>query len=243
MAKSLGGFDTTSMNKTGDQPLQESNILKRVIILIAFFGLLFRAATVVGGTGNSIVRRAGCLVGKATTLMALFGLLVGANRGFGGETSLVEYQVKAAFLINFPKYVDWPAETFAETNSPIVIAVLGETKVAEEIQKVIAGRSVNGREIVLKRLASGEEPGVCHILFISAAQQEHSADLLAKLKNTSVLTIGESNDFLERGGIINLVRKDQNIGLEVNLAAAGKARIKVSSNLLSVATIVKGKSK
>jgi len=152
-----------------------------------------------------------------------------------------EYQVKAAFLINFPKYVEWPAETFAETNSPIVVAVLGETKVTEEIQKVIAGRTINGREIVLKRLASGEESGVCHILFISAAEQQHSPNLLAKLKDTSILTVGESDDFLERGGMINLARRDQKIALEVNLTAADKRRIKISSKLLSVATVVKGK--
>ena len=154
-----------------------------------------------------------------------------------------EYQVKAAFLINFPKYADWPAEAFAETNSPIVIAVLGETKVTEEIQKIIAGRTVNGREIVLKRLATGEESGVCHILFISAAEQHDSPNLFTQLKDTSVLTVGESNDFLERGGIINLVRRGQNIALEVNLTAASNARIKLSSQLLSVASVVKGKSK
>jgi hypothetical protein len=154
-----------------------------------------------------------------------------------------EYQVKAAFLINFPKYVDWPAEAFAEVNSPIVIAVLGETKVTGEIQKAIAGRTVNGRKIVLKRLASGQESGVCHILFVSAAEQQRSPNLLAKLNDANILTVGESDDFLERGGIINLARRDQKIALEVNLTGADKARIKVSSKLLGVASIVKGKSK
>jgi hypothetical protein len=153
-----------------------------------------------------------------------------------------EYQVKAAFLINFPKYVDWPAEAFAASNSPIVIAVLGESKVTEEIQKIIAGRTVHGREIVLQRLASGAEPGVCHILFISATEQERSPNLLAQLKG-GVLTVGESDDFLERGGTINLARRAQKIALEVNLTAADKARIKISSKFLAVASVVKGKTK
>ena len=153
-----------------------------------------------------------------------------------------EYQVKAAFLVNFPKYVNWPAEAFAGTNSPIVIAVLGETKVTGEIQEVIAGRAVNGRNIVLKRLASGEESGVCHILFVSAAEQRRSPNLLGRLKG-GVLTVGESDDFLESGGIINLARRDQRIALEVNLTAAGDARIEISSKLLSVASVVKGKSR
>jgi hypothetical protein len=152
-----------------------------------------------------------------------------------------EHQVKAAFLVNFPKYVDWPSGAFAETKSPIVIAVLGETPVTEEIQKVIEGRTVNGRKIILKRLASGEEPGVCHILFISAVEQRHLPEVLVKLKDASVLTVGESDNFLEDGGIINLARRDQKIALEVNLIAANKAQIKISSKLLSVASLMKSK--
>jgi len=186
--------------------------------------------------------RASRVVLCALLVMAA-GWIVGTSVSIAEEPLPTEYQVKAAFLVNFPKYVDWPAEVFAETGSPIVIAVLGESKVIEEIQKVIAGRTVNGRQIVLKRLASGEEPGVCHVLFVSAAEQQHSPDLLAKLKDASILTVGESDDFLESGGIINLARRDQKIALEVNLAAADKARIKISSKLLSVASVVKGKSK
>jgi len=159
------------------------------------------------------------------------------------EPVFSEYQVKAGCLLNFPKYVDWPAEVFAATNSPIVIAVVGETKIIGELQKIITGRTVNGREIVLKRLASGEESGVCHILFVSAAEQKRSPNLLAKLKETSVLTVGESSDFLERGGIMNLALRDREIALEVNLTAAGDARITISSRLLGVAKVVKGKAK
>jgi hypothetical protein len=159
------------------------------------------------------------------------------------ETAPSEDQVKAAFLINFPKYADWPAEAFAETNSPVVLAVDNESKVAGELQKVIAGRRVNGRRIVLKRLAAGEESGACHIRFVSAAEQRRSPNLLAKLKDTNILTVGESDDFLERGGIINLARRDQRIALEVNLAAAEKAGIKISSKLLGVARVVKGEAK
>jgi len=174
-------------------------------------------------------------------LVMTAGWIAGTAISIAEEPPASEYQVKAAFLINFPKYADWPAEAFAGSNSPIVIVVLGETPVTEEIQKVIAGRTVNGRKIVLKRVATGEDSGVCQILFISAAEQRHSADTLAKLKDASILTVGESDDFLESGGIINLARRDQRITLEVNLIAANKARIKVSSKLLSVATVVKSK--
>jgi hypothetical protein len=181
---------------------------------------------------------------------ALLGALMMMAAGWTTEISvtsaaepLPEYQVKAAFLINFPKYVEWPADAFAETNSPIVIAVKSETEVAREIEKVVAGRTVSGRDIVLKRLAADEETGPCHIRFVSAGEQQRSPNLLATLKGGSILTVGESDSFLERGGIINLARRNEKIALEVNLPAADQARITISSKLLSVARVVKGKAK
>lgn len=164
------------------------------------------------------------------------------HSSFAAE-SLPESQIKAAFLVNFPKYVDWPAEAFVQTNSPVIIAVLGRTEVTAELRKIITGRSVNGRPLLLKPLASGEEPGSCHILFISATAPELSPDVLARLTADAVLTVGESAEFLERGGIINLARREQKIALEVNLPAAEHARIEISSKLLSVARVVKAKPK
>jgi len=174
----------------------------------------------------------------------VWALLLVVAEGIAGswvvlaEEPLPEPQVKAAFLINFPKYVDWPAAAFAGTNSPIVIAVLGESKVTTELQKLVAGRSVNGRAFVVQGLASSDEPGGCHILFIAAAEQPRCQALLAKLKG-GVLIVGESDDFLEQGGIINLARRDRKIALEVNLSAAGRARIKISSKLLDLARVVR----
>jgi len=180
---------------------------------------------------------------------AFIGILIGLVAVWGVEISaawageaLSESQVKAAFLVNFPKYVDWPAVAFAETNSPLVIAVLGETPVTDELQKLIAGRTVNGRKIVLRRLDAGEEVAGCHILFVSALEQSRASSLLARLKDSGVLTVGESDDFLEHGGIVNLARRERKIALEVNLTAATTARIKISSRLLSVASVVKGKA-
>ena len=178
-------------------------------------------------------------------LGALFVIMLawtaGVPPGLAEDPPPSEPQVKAAFLVNFPKYVEWPAEAFAGSNDPVVIAVLGETKVADEVQKVITGRTVNGRSLVLKRVPPGGQPRVCHILFIPAAEHEHSAEILAGLKDGGVLTVGESGDFLGSGGIINLARRDQKIGLEVNLTAADNARIKISSKLLNVAGVVKGR--
>jgi uncharacterized protein DUF4154 len=194
-------------------------------------------------TGESNFSRARNLLRKGLFIFPLIGLLAAANQAFSAEASLPEHQVKALFLLNFTKYVEWPAEAFTDPGSPIVIAVLGESKVTQELQKAIAGRNANGRPIVLKHLASGEDPGVCHILFITAAEQQHASAILSKLGHTSVLTVGESNDFLDSGGIINLARRDQKVALEVDLNAARNSGITISSKLLSVVALVKGKAK
>jgi len=200
------------------------------------------AATFAG----SVRCRGFCLVTHPVWIGALlFALALGIATppsSIAQSPAYSEFQIKAAFLVNFPKYAEWPPESFPTTNSPIIIAVLAETRVADEIEKVIGGYTFRGRGFVLHRLASGEEPGACHILFMSAAEQQHSPTLLVKLKNTSVLTVGESDDFLASGGIINLARQNQKIAMEVNLIAAGNARIKISSKLLNLAKVVEGKS-
>jgi len=180
--------------------------------------------------------------GRRAFFCGLLMMGVGTFVSVAQEPQAAEPQIKAAFLINFPKYVDWPAEAFAATNSPIVIAVLGETPVAEALQRLIMDRTINGRGLLLRRLAAREEIGACHVLFITAAELQRSPNLLAKPR-PSVLTVGESDNFLESGGVINLARRSQKIALEVNVPAAENAGIKISSKLLNISTVMKGKSK
>lgn len=151
-----------------------------------------------------------------------------------------ENQVKAAFLLNFPKYVDWPAEAFAETNSPIVIATVGETGLSEELRELVRDKTVNGRPLAFQVLAENSAAD-CHILFIPDSARRRVPAILQNLKGVTVLTVGESDDFLDKGGTINLARRGHKIRLEVNLAAARQAGLKISSKLLSVADVVKGK--
>lgn len=182
-----------------------------------------------------------CHPGIAIRLLVLL-MLVGAGSLWAQEPpTLSETQVKAAFLIKFSRYVDWPADRFTATNSPIIIGVLGKSKVADELEKGVAGRNVNGHDIVFKRLAFGDDFTGCHILFVPASEK-HADKILNQLKQTATLTVGETDAFLDNGGIINLASRDERIALEVNLAAASNAHIKISSKLLSVAQVVKGRT-
>lgn len=163
---------------------------------------------------------------------------VPADEGIASEA-----QMKAAFLVNFPKYIEWPASAFAERGSPIVVAIYGDDKVINEFNQMIqGGRSIEGRQIVVKRINSEEEiSSDCHIIYFAASERQHIPGALERIKGTSVLTVSEAENFLEKGGVINLIRKEQNLRLGINLAAAGQAKLRISSNLLSVADVVKGK--
>ena len=193
-------------------------------------------------TRNSIFPRACCLIGKAVALMALFAFLVGSNLGFGGETSLTEYQVKSLFLLNFLKYVDWPPVSFGETNMPIIIGLYGEDKFGDALKKAVEGKTVSGRRIIIQPIETDNDLGKCHILFISDSEKKHLGEILAKIKTLPVLTVGETDQFLAMEGMINFTKKENKIHLEINLVPAQRVNLKLSSKLLTVADTVLGKT-
>jgi hypothetical protein len=155
---------------------------------------------------------------------------------------LPEYQVKALFLLNFSKYVDWPPQAFAGSNTPITIGVCGESKLGEALKNIVAGKSVGGRAIVIRQLESTEDSSRCHILFVSDAEAPRMRGILDKASALPILTVGEDAVFARSGGIINFVLKNGNVRLEIDLIAAQKAGLTISSKLLAVADVVKGKT-
>jgi hypothetical protein len=179
--------------------------------------------------------------GAKAALLGLAVLLLAANSGFGEESAATEYQVKAVFLFNFAKYVDWPPAAFTNDSAPIIIGVLGEDRFDDNLQHAVAGKIVNGRAFVIRHIAVDESPDGCHILFISDSEKNRLGEILDKIKALPVLTVGETGQFLESGGVINFVKKEGRIRLEINLDAARQAGLQISSKLLNVADTVKGK--
>lgn len=153
-----------------------------------------------------------------------------------------EYRVKAAMLLNLTKYVEWPAGCFADTNSPLVLGILGQDNFGDELSKMIEGRAVNGRKLVLQRFFSAQEARSAHLLFISASERRRIPELLEQLKDTPVLTVGELDSFVAAGGIISLTKKENKIRPEINPAAAEQAHLKISSKLLNISVLYKGAS-
>jgi len=189
------------------------------------------------------LRRLAGIIGRFIRLLVVVGLVVGALAAMADDAAPLDYQVKAAYLVNFPKYLNWPAGEFSDTNSPITVVILGDADVANEFANMVGGgKTVGGHPIVLKRITKEEEiSNDCQVLFVATSERSRIAAILEKVKGSSILTVGESDDFLEKGGIINLVHRDRKIRLQVNLTAAEKAHLKISSRLLVVAEVMKGK--
>lgn len=155
------------------------------------------------------------------------------------DYEIKEYQLKAAFLFNFAKFVEWPPETFADQRSPIVIGILGDNPFRDEsrdlLEETVRNKVINERPVVVKVVQAPAAATNCHILFISTSEKERLPEILAGLRGASVLTVGETERFTESGGMINFVLEGNKIRFQINDAAARSARLTVSSKLLSLA--------
>lgn len=153
-----------------------------------------------------------------------------------------EYQLKAAFLYNFTKFVEWPSHRFAQTNSPIVIGVLGRNPFGDELEKIVKDRKVNGRDILVTNITASAGVKAVHMVFISAGEEERWRETLASLRNTAVLTVGESAVFAQTGGMINFTLQADKVRFEINQNRADAAGLKFSAQLLKLATAVHRKT-
>ena len=152
--------------------------------------------------------------------------------------SVSEYQVKAAYLYNFSKFVEWPTQAFASPTAPIRLCVLNDPTFELELNPVVKGKVVGGRAVTVVSVQNGEQSRSCQILFIDSSQGRQSLAIIEALRDTSVLTVGESPGFVEKGGIVNFILQDDRVQLQVNHKAATQAGLHISSRLLSVAKLV-----
>jgi hypothetical protein len=156
------------------------------------------------------------------------------------EGQFEEYQVKSAFLYNFVKFVEWPSETFRDSDSPIKICVLGKDPFGEALDR-LRDKNVGSRKLVIERLKRGDAPDKCQILFISDSEKNNVTEILRGVRKRPVLTVGDMKGFLQSGGIINFISKGNQVSFEINLDAAERSKLRVSSQLLQVGSIYREK--
>lgn len=151
-----------------------------------------------------------------------------------------EAEVKSAFLFQFTRYVEYPASAFESDKAPFVMGVLGKSAITDALREAVRGKNVHGRPIVVRQMNIGAELRRCHVLFIPKSQSHHLSEVLKILADAPVLTVGESTGFASQGGVIGFFTEQNRLRFEINLKAARRAHLTISSKLLSLARIVKG---
>ena len=148
----------------------------------------------------------------------------------------LEYQVKAAFLLNFTKFIEWPAAAFASPDAPISICILGDDPFGNMLDQIVAGEVVNGRRVTVQRIKRTPPPQSCQLLFMLKSEK----DILKNLPGLGpgVLAVGEGDGFIHSGGMIAFAIENRRVRFDVNQTAAKNAGLKLSSKLLSVARTV-----
>jgi hypothetical protein len=171
----------------------------------------------------------------------MVALLLAGDPAFGDDEStlLKESQIKAAFLYNFTKFVEWPAGTFRGAGAPIVIGVLGESSMVDELEAIVAERHVNGRAIEIRSVQGATATAGVQLLFVTAEASDEFLALSGAMRGEPVLTIGESPDFAAGTGIIGFVQLGSKVRFEIDMVAAGRARLKVSGQLQKLATSIR----
>lgn len=169
----------------------------------------------------------------ARILLSLFALTAVAAR-VGADDISREYRIKAAYLYNLGKFITWPNENEMAKNAPITLCVYGHNPFDNYLDK-LEERQIRGRAIAVRYLSEQDAIESCQLLFISQHNTTHPKLLNAPPPYPPILTVGDDQDFLDRGGEISLVTVSNNIQLDINLTRAKQAGFSVSANLLEVA--------
>ncbi len=173
---------------------------------------------------------------RATAVGVAFAVTLGLTGIRTDGAPVREYELKAAFLLNFVRFVDWPAAT-PNASRPVSVCVLGSDSVDESFRP-IRGRRVRGRSIAYSRVRLANETSACDVLFVADTEEARIPDLLTHVDGRHLLTVGETNRFVAGGGIIAFVYRKNELRFEVNLDAAQRAGIGIRSELLTLATDV-----
>jgi len=150
-----------------------------------------------------------------------------------------EYQIKAAFLFNFAQFVEWPSTAFENADTPICIGILGADPFGSALDETVRGETVRKRKLIVLRSQRLEDLKNCHMIFISKSEESRLQKILEEIQSKSVLTVSETPDFANRGGILNFYLDGNKVRFEINPAVAQRKNLKLSSELLNLGKIVK----
>lgn len=200
----------------------------------------------VGNAGCAAEKRGGTGRGVLTLwLLPFFAMLVvlifaDTARTLRAQSQADEYHVKAAFLFHFVQLVEWPPGTLGNDINPVTLCTIGEDPFRGDLEATIAGKTVGTRAMIVRHMKTAEDFQRCHVLFVSGHDALKLGPLLQELKDGPILTVGESDGFVQRGGMIGFLLVDNKVRFEINVEAAERAKLKISSRLLLLAKTVVG---
>lgn len=178
--------------------------------------------------------------GATVTLLAVAGALaISAQPTSAQKDQVGEYELKATILYNLSRFVEWPASAYADSQAPTVLCILGQDPFGNSLKTLGQKQDANGRSVSIRQLNTENGIRDCHVLYISTSERKTIAQILSKLKGSSVLTVGEMSQFAAQGGVIQFTLEDKQVHFEINLDAASRMALKISSRLLVLARIVK----
>lgn len=165
-------------------------------------------------------------------------VLIGSGLGLaqsGSAPKFNEYEVKAAFVLNFLQFIEWPAGTSTNSGTPLVIGILGENPFGAALDETIKDETVQGRPLKIKRARQASDLRDCQLVFVCRSEKNHLKDVLAALQGSGALTVSDIEQFSQHGGMIGLVNESGRIRFEINQESAEQGNVKISSKLLRLA--------
>lgn len=176
----------------------------------------------------------------ALVVWLMLGNLAGLARSAQADRGpLPEFALKSAYLYQFTHFVEWPSDAFGDSHAPFIVCVLGEDPFGQTLDALMKKTSQD-RPLLVQRVRRVKEAEGCHVLFISASEQGRIGQVLSSLTERSVLTVSDMEGFAQAGGIVEFVQGENRIRFAINVGAAKKAGLRISSKLLSLALIVEG---
>ena len=168
------------------------------------------------------------------SIAILVGAAIPLSSARAKKPLLYEYRIKAAFLYNFAKFIQWPESAFIDPESPVFICILGQDPFMGALQS-IAGKTIRGRRIVISHSKNVMAVKGCHILFVAESEKSRIKHTISKFKGSPVLTVSDMDNFVKADGMIGMVRVDNKIRFQINLVSAQDSGLTISSQLLKLA--------
>ncbi|MGF7079352.1 YfiR family protein [Mucilaginibacter sp. UYCu711] len=185
---------------------------------------IFKVGYILKGTGLSAV-------------MLAFALFFTIQQTRAQNKPALEYQVKAAFLYNFTRFISWPASAFNSPKAPFIIGIVGNDPFGSYLEDIIDQEKVDDHPIIVQRYHDIRDINNCQILYISAGDNNKIKEIIAGVAHKNVLTVSDADKFVNWGGIINFFKDDNKLRVQINTAAAKAAGVEISSKLLKISKI------